>query len=75
MAESIRFANQVKKGMPDEEKPSARQERRRLLYVALTRAEYRLYLPWSKRAWEWEMTVNENKKDESGKNVTVAKVV
>lgn len=77
------FANQVKNGTPDEEKPSARQERRRLLYVALTRAEYRLYLPWSKRAWEWEMTVNENKKDEkgkvikdeSGKNVTVAKVV
>ena len=34
-----------------DEKPAAIQEERRLLYVALTRAEYKLYLPWS----EWAM--------------------
>ncbi len=33
-----------------DEKPAALQEERRLLYVALTRAEYKLYLPWSKWA-------------------------
>ena len=33
-----------------DEKPAAMQEERRLLYVALTRAEYKLYLPWSKWA-------------------------
>lgn len=47
------FSDQVKRGTPEEERPAALQERRRLLYVALTRAEHRLYLPWSKRAWEW----------------------
>ena len=50
------FANQVKKGTPNDEKPAALQERRRLLYVALTRAEHRLYLPWSRRAWKWTET-------------------
>lgn len=63
------FSNQVKKGTPDDEKPAALQERRRLLYVALTRAEHRLYLPWSRRAWKWTMAVTENKKDEKGKVV------
>jgi len=29
------------------------EEARRILYVALTRAEHRLYLPWSSLAWEW----------------------
>ncbi len=52
------FSNQIKKGTSEEEKPTALEERRRLLYVALTRAEYRLYLPWSKRAWEWEGDVH-----------------
>ena len=59
------FANQVKKETPDEEKPAVLQERRRLLYVALTRAEHRLYLPWSRRAWEW--TVTKKDSDESEK--------
>lgn len=54
------FANQVKKGTPDDEKPAALQERRRLLYVALTRAEHRLYLPWSRRAWNWSANGNAN---------------
>ena len=54
------FANQVKKGTPDDEKPAALQERRRLLYVALTRAEHRLYLPWSRRAWNWSANGNDN---------------
>ena len=31
-----------------EEKPSKLMEMRRLFYVALTRAKYKLYLPWSK---------------------------
>lgn len=32
-----------------EERPAALLEVKRLLYVALTRAKYKLYLPWSKR--------------------------
>ena len=48
------FSKQITKGTPKEDEPAALEERRRLLYVALTRAEYRLYLPWSKRAWKWE---------------------
>ena len=35
---------------PKEERPAEEMELRRLLYVALTRAKYKLYLPWSKRA-------------------------
>ena len=54
------FSNQVKKGTPDDGKPAALQERRRLLYVALTRAEHRLYLPWSRRAWNWSANGNDN---------------
>lgn len=34
---------------PKEERPAEEMELRRLLYVALTRAKYKLYLPWSKR--------------------------
>lgn len=55
------FSRQVKRETSDEEKSAALQERRRLLYVALTRAEHRLYLPWSKRAWKW--TAVKRKKD------------
>ena len=61
------FANQVKKETPDDEKPAALQERRRLLYVALTRAEHRLYLPWSRRAWEWTAT----RKNSDGSDKTI----
>ena len=35
---------------PKEERLAEEMELRRLLYVALTRAKYKLYLPWSKRA-------------------------
>ena len=35
---------------PKEERPEEEMETRRLFYVALTRAKYKLYLPWSKRA-------------------------
>ena len=47
------FSGLVKKETPEDERPALLEERRRLLYVALTRAEHRLYLPWSKRAWKW----------------------
>ena len=47
------FSGLVKGGTPKDEQPATLAERRRLLYVALTRAEHRLYLPWSRRAWEW----------------------
>ncbi|MBQ6008310.1 MAG: UvrD-helicase domain-containing protein [Kiritimatiellae bacterium] len=40
------LAYQVK----DEEKEAAIREEKRLLYVALTRAEHKLYLPWSRWA-------------------------
>lgn len=33
-------------------KRELREEARRLFYVALTRSEHRIYLPWSKNAWE-----------------------
>ncbi len=36
--------------MTEDEKEENRQETRRLLYVALTRAKRHLYLPWSRRA-------------------------
>ena len=52
------FSNQIKGEIPEEDKPATLEERRRLLYVALTRAEYRLYLPWSERAWEWKGDVH-----------------
>ncbi len=55
------FSGQVKAGTSDDDRPSSLQERRRLLYVALTRAEHRLYLPWSRRAWEWNVKVAENR--------------
>ena len=45
-----------------DEKPAAMQEERRLLYVALTRAEYKLYLPWSK--WVVHRRLSKNKKGE-----------
>ena len=41
-----------RKGATDEEKRENRQEIRRLLYVAITRAKQKLYLPWSRRATE-----------------------
>ena len=37
---------------PEDEQPALREEIRRLFYVALTRAEHRIYLPWSDKAWE-----------------------
>ena len=48
------FSKQIAKGTPKEDEPAALEERRRLLYVAITRAGYRLYLPWSARAWNWD---------------------
>ncbi len=41
------------------------QERRRLLYVAITRAEHRVYLPWSRRAWQWECAVTKRGKEQT----------
>ena len=46
------FSSIDKDGMTEEEKADNRQETRRLLYVAITRAKQKLYLPWSKRAAE-----------------------
>ena len=46
-----------------DEKPAAMQEERRLLYVALTRAEYKLYLPWSKWATHERITKGKKKRD------------
>lgn len=63
------FSNQIKKETAKEDKPAALEERRRLLYVALTRAEYRLYLPWSKRAWEWKVECGKTPKDAKDKVV------
>lgn len=48
------FSKQIANGTPKEDEPAALEERRRLLYVAITRAGYRLYLPWSARAWNWD---------------------
>lgn len=44
------FTQAVRSDTPKEEKPAKEMESRRLLYVALTRAKYKLYLPWSRRA-------------------------
>lgn len=63
------FSKQTTKGTPKEDEPAALEERHRLLYVAITRAEYRLYLPWSKRAWEWNGEKEESQKGEDGKEV------
>ena len=63
------FSKQITKGAPKEDEPAALEERRRLLYVAITRAGYRLYLPWSARAWNWDVEKEENQKDEKGKVV------
>ena len=63
------FSKQIAKGTPKEDEPAALEERRRLLYVAITRAGYRLYLPWSARAWNWNVEREENQKDEKGKVV------
>ena len=35
---------------PKEDRPAEEMETRRLFYVALTRAKYKLYLPWSRQA-------------------------
>ena len=42
--------DQNRRRMTEEEKEENRNETRRLLYVALTRAKRHLYLPWSKQA-------------------------
>ena len=42
----------VSRNTPAEEKPVQKAELRRLLYVALTRARFKLYLPWSRHAAE-----------------------
>ena len=63
------FSKQIAKGTPEEDELAALEERRRLLYVAITRAGYRLYLPWSARAWNWNVEREENQKDEKGKVV------
>ena len=63
------FSKQIAKGTPKEDEPAALEERRRLLYVAITRAGYRLYLPWSARAWNWNVEREENQKNEKGKVV------
>ena len=63
------FSKQIAKGTPEEDELAALEERRRLLYVAITRARYRLYLPWSARAWNWNVEREENQKDEKGKVV------
>ena len=44
------FAGVYMSGTTTAERPAEEMELRRLLYVALTRAKYKLYLPWSKRA-------------------------
>ncbi len=63
------FSQPGVKGVPDEERPALREEFRRLFYVALTRAMFRIYLPWSERAWTWKATVEEKKKDADGKEI------
>ena len=43
---------------PEDEQAALREEIRRLFYVALTRAGHRIYLPWSKNAWETGIGTN-----------------
>lgn len=43
------YREMVANQTPKEDKPAEIMEVKRLLYVALTRAKYKLYLPWSKR--------------------------
>lgn len=43
------YGEMVANQTPKEDKPAEIMEVKRLLYVALTRAKYKLYLPWSKR--------------------------
>ena len=45
------FTNPAAKESGEDRKQELREEARRLFYVALTRAEHRIYLPWSARAW------------------------
>ena len=57
------FTQVVRSDTPKEEKLAEEMEVRRLLYVALTRAKYKLYLPWSKRAtgvdsWKSDTALN-----------------
>ena len=57
------FSSVNMSGTPSEDRPAEEMELRRLLYVALTRAKLKLYLPWSKRAeglesWESGNTRN-----------------
>ena len=46
------------------------REEKRLLYVALTRAEHKLYLPWSRWAQHQRITVSKDKKTNEKKEVT-----
>ena len=48
----------------DEEKEKAIREEKRLLYVALTRAEHKLYLPWSQWAQHQRITGTDKKTKE-----------
>ena len=48
----------------DEEKEKAIREEKRLLYVALTRAEHKLYLPWSQWAQHRRITGTDKKTKE-----------
>ena len=50
-------------------KESAIREEKRLLYVALTRAEHKLYLPWSQWAQHQRITVVKDKKTKEKKEV------
>ena len=43
------FSSLGRKGASEDEKTAERQEARRLVYVAITRAKYCVYLPWTKR--------------------------
>ncbi|MDO5320068.1 MAG: UvrD-helicase domain-containing protein, partial [bacterium] len=43
------YKEMILRQTPKEDKPAEVLEVKRLLYVALTRAKYKLYLPWSKR--------------------------
>ena len=54
------FSSPLRNETPDEDKPALLQEFRRLFYVALTRAEHRIYLPWSERAWDSGIGTNDS---------------